>query len=398
MSTRRIVLMAEFDKGQLGGGEAVVLGLIRGLVELAPATETYIIVTSHSMAASIREFLVAPHEVVCRPSRNRVFFRARSVFGRFPKFSTAFRKLIGRKPQGLPIDVPVVDRFIVELVPDLIHYLYPLHFAKGPIPTVYTVHDQNWEHLPDLFHKDYIRWRRALMSAATRDARAIVAISEWVADDVCRTYPLARDKIHVVKWAPYISSQHKKVSESIQGLPLNFVLYPAASYSHKNHVNLIKALSHLNQSEAIDIGLVLTGPKNEYWKVIEREVKAVANSLSVTHLGYVSESLLAELYERAALIAFPSFFEGAGLPLLEAISMSKQLCCSDIPPFREFGGDYPRYFDPTDATSIAAAIRETLICTEVRKIAPPQATWRSVACVHRAIYRNVIEQHCRDAV
>src|SRR5262249_14482298 len=249
----------------------VVLGLIRGLVGLTSGTETYIIVTSQSMAASIREFLVAPHEVICRPSSNTGFFRAlwRNVSGQFPMFGIAFRELIGRKPQGLPSDVPVVDRFVVELAPDLIHYLYPLHFAKGLIPTIYTVHDQNWEHLPGLFPESYIRWRRALMTAATRDASAIVAVSQWLADDVCRLYPLARNKIHVVKWAPYISSQWKAGTEPFKGLPLKFVLYPAVSSSHKNHINLIKALSYLNQQEAFDIGLVLTGAKNEYWKVIE---------------------------------------------------------------------------------------------------------------------------------
>src|SRR5262249_10613367 len=231
-----------------------------------------------------------------------------------------------------------------------------------------------------------------LMGAATRDASAIVAISQWVADDVCRLYPLARDKIHVVKWAPYISSQWKAGTEPFKGLPLKFVLYPAVSSSHKNHINLIKALSYLNQQEAFDIGLVLTGAKNEYWKVIEREAKAVANSLSVRHLGYVSEGLLANLYDSAALVAFPSFFEGAGLPLLEAISMGKKVCCSDIPPFRELGGDYPRYFDPKDVTSIATAIREALRSKEVARLAPPQATWRSVACAHRAIYGNVIQR------
>src|SRR5262249_58121278 len=180
--------------------------------------------------------------------------------------------------------------------------------------------------------------------------------------------------------------------ESFEGLPLKFVLYPAVTYSHKNHINLIKALSYLNQQEAFDIGLVLTGAKNEYWKVIEREVRAVANTLSVTHLGYVSEGVLADLYNRAALVAFPSFFEGVGLPLLEAISMGKKVCCSDISPFREFGGGYPCYFDPKDVTSIAAAIREALHSNEVARPAPPQATWRSVACAHRAIYGNVIQQ------
>jgi glycosyltransferase involved in cell wall biosynthesis len=386
--------MAEFDKGQLGGGESVVLGLVRGLVELGSTTETYIVVTSQSMAASIREFLVPPHEVICRPASNVGFLKTfmKSICAPYPKFGAALRKLIGRKPQGLPRDVPALDRFVIALAPDVIHYLYPLHFALGHIPTVYTVHDQNYEHLPNLFEEGYIRWRRALMTAATKKANAIVAISQWVAGDVCRIYPQARDKIHVVKWAPYVSNVRKGVTEYVESLPQKFVLYPAVTYSHKNHLNLIKALSYLNQHKASDIGLVLTGAKNEYWKVIEREVKAVADSLSVTHLGYVSESLLANLYDKAALIVFPSFFEGAGLPLLEAISIGKRVCCSDIPPFREFGGDYPRYFDPNDITSIAAAVHEMLGSTEMPKIAPPQSTWGSVARAHQAIYRNVIEQ------
>jgi glycosyltransferase involved in cell wall biosynthesis len=189
----------------------------------------------------------------------------------------------------------------------------------------------------------------------------------------------------------------KGVTEYVESLPQKFVLYPAVTYSHKNHLNLIRALSYLNQHKATDIGLVLTGAKNEYWKVIEREIKAVADSLSVRHLGYVSENLLANLYDKAALIVFPSFFEGVGLPLLEAISIGKRVCCSDIPAFREFGGDYPRYFDPNDVISIATAIHEVLGSTEMPKKAPHQSTWRSVALAHRAIYRSVVEQQLRSS-
>jgi glycosyltransferase involved in cell wall biosynthesis len=313
----------------------------------------------------------------------------RNSIARFPKFHAILRSLAGRKIQGLPSEVSSLDRFVLELAPDLIHYLYPLHFAISQIPTVYTVHDQNYEHLSDLFEEDYIRWRRTLMAAATEKASAIVAISQWVAEDVCRIYPHARDKIHVVTWAPYISKAPKEVTRYVEGLAKTFVLYPAVTHRHKNHVNLIKALSYLNRHDSSDVELVLTGAKNEYWKVIEREVRAVTDSLSVRHLGYVSEEVLANLYESAALVAFPSLFEGVGLPLLEAINMNKPICCSDIPPFREFGGDYPRYFDPRDITSIAAAIRETLRYGEVRKTAPPQTNWRSVACAHRAIYNRV---------
>ena len=391
---RRIVLMAEFDKGQLGGGESVVLGLIRGLVELGSTSEIYVIVTSQSMAGAIREFVGPPHQVVCRPPNKVRFLRAQmsNSIARLPKFHAVLRSLAGRKIQGLPREVSGLDRFVLELAPDLIHYLYPLHFAISQIPSVYTVHDQNYEHLSDLFEEDYIRWRRTLMAAATKKASAIIAISQWVADDICRIYPHAQDKIHVVKWAPFISKAPKEVTGYVERLPKSFVLYPAVTYRHKNHVNLIRALSYLNRHDSSDIELVLTGAKNEFWKVIEREVKAVTGSLSVRHLGYVTEDVLAGLYERAALVAFPSLFEGVGLPLLEAINMNKQICCSDIPPFREFGRDYPRYFDPTDIASIATAIRETLRYGEVRKIAPPLANWRSVACAHRDIYNRVFEQ------
>jgi glycosyltransferase involved in cell wall biosynthesis len=393
--------MAEFERGYLGGGESVVLGLVRGLCELASPAEKYIVLTSKSMAGPICEFLVPPHEVLSRPSRTRERALSkwrRSVSVYFPKLASALRRATGRKSQGLPEQVEELDPFVKDLAPDLIHYLYPLHFALGPIPTVYTVHDQNYEHMPELFDADYIRWRRTLMNAVTAEASAIIAISRFVAEDVLRIFPEARNRIHVVKWAPYISNVGDGMSKSLQNLPQRFVLYPAVTYPHKNHINLIRALSLVNQRLNSRIDLVLTGAKTEYWKVIESEVRAVAESFEAMHLGYVSEEMLGHVYKEAALIAFPSRFEGAGLPLIEAIDMRKPVCCSDIPPFREYGGDYPCFFDPQDVRSIAAAIYNSLVCGAAPKTAPPQATWASVAAAHHAIYRDVIEQRWSDLI
>jgi glycosyltransferase involved in cell wall biosynthesis len=395
LASRRIVLMAEFEKGQLGGGESVVLGLVRGLFELVSPAEKYIVLTSKSMAASIREFLVPPHEVLSRPSGTcdgHLLKLRRSISIRFPRVASALRRVTNRKPQGLPEKIEELDPFVMGLDPHLIHYLYPLHFARGSIPSVYTVHDQNYEHMPELFDRDYIRWRRTLMDAVTAEASAIIAISYFVAEDVSRLYPDAGNKIHVVKWAPYISIVDEERSRPLQNLPERFVLYPAGAYPHKNHINLIRALSLVNQRLTSRIDLVLTGAKTEYWKVIEPEVRAVSEYYKVVHLGYVSEEMLSTAYEEAALIAFPSLFEGAGLPLIEAITMRKPVCCSNIPPFREYGRDYPCFFDPEDVSSIATAIYNSLVCRAAPKIAPPQSTWASVAAAHRAIYRGILEK------
>jgi glycosyltransferase involved in cell wall biosynthesis len=104
--------------------------------------------------------------------------------------------------------------------------------------------------------------------------------------------------------------------------------------------------------------LVLPGAPTPH----EAELRALAEQLGVAdrlHLpAWVSESDLEGLYTEAAVFVLPSFEEGFGLPVLEAMARGVPVACSDIPVLREVGGDAATYFDPHDAAGIVRAVRE----------------------------------------
>ena len=93
-----------------------------------------------------------------------------------------------------------------------------------------------------------------------------------------------------------------------------------------------------------------------YHLLVLGQVRPVPSKASVSYLGYVSRSTKRQLLSDSMGIVVPSFAEGFGIPLIEGGGLGRPVFCSDIPVFREIGGDGPFYFNPYDAASIAAAI------------------------------------------
>jgi glycosyltransferase involved in cell wall biosynthesis len=118
----------------------------------------------------------------------------------------------------------------------------------------------------------------------------------------------------------------------------------------------------------------------------------------------VSRALLSELFRRSRFVVFPTLFEGAGLPLLEAARAGKAIACSDIPPFREFGGRGPSYFDPNEPSSMATVLTRLWKDASERERsaretaeASAHLSWESCARGYRAIYRQVAGQSLSEA-
>jgi glycosyltransferase involved in cell wall biosynthesis len=135
--------------------------------------------------------------------------------------------------------------------------------------------------------------------------------------------------------------------------PGPLMLAVAQKRPHKNLTALVRALALLP-----GMRLVLPGAPTPH----EAELRALAEQLGVAdrlHLpAWVSEPDLEGLYTEAAVFVLPSFEEGFGLPVLEAMARGVPVACSDIPVLREVGGDAATYFDPHDAAGIVRAVRE----------------------------------------
>jgi glycosyltransferase involved in cell wall biosynthesis len=144
------------------------------------------------------------------------------------------------------------------------------------------------------------------------------------------------------------------------------------------------------------MNLVCTGTKNDHWPAIRRQIEQSGLQAHVLFLGYVSPLELRALYRTAQLVVYPSLFEGAGLPVLEALQEGVPVICSDLAPLREYGGDAVLTFDPHSTDSMASSLLRISTDTDLREQLRERGkerartfTWERTARTYRALYRNV---------
>jgi glycosyltransferase involved in cell wall biosynthesis len=309
--------------------------------------------------------------------------------------------ILGKQEYLSSFEIPASDGLYEAIGADVLHITYPLNFVRSSVPTVITMHDLQHRHLPELFPLDGMRWRECTYPQMFRLSRAIITVSRFCKEDIVKQYGVPASKIYVIPLAAPIgvyarpSAETKRIVINKYQLPQDFMLYPAMTYEHKNHVRLLQAIALL-RAEGIKASLVCTGAQFHHWPVIRQTISELRLERSVQFLGFVDASDLTALYELAQFIVLPSLFEGAGLPLLEAFKASRAVACSDIAAFREYGGDAPLFFDARAPRSIADAIRTmvgnadlrvTLAARGARQGA--QYNWCRTAGLHRAVYRKV---------
>ena len=358
----RVLILAEVELGRLGGCESAIHGLISGLASLERLEADITVLTTESMAAELRPVAGSRVTVLVRPAPGgawNAFKRAlgphRTLLGRVG------RALLRRPPMGLPQQVPLLDPWVLGLGADVIHFMLPDYAAGSPVPTVYTMHDLQQEHLPELFSPAMIAYRRMLNDAVAAHCTAVVAISRFTAGDFLHHHPCTPAKVSVIPWAAYLNDgDASPLSQAelalVNALPRDFLLYPAFSFQHKNHIRLLESLSALERREGMRLPLVCTGGRSAHWELVRKHWQGCDPRPELIDLGHVSRALLLQLHQRARGLVFPTLFEGAGLPLLDAARLGLPVACSSIAALREFGAEAPLYFDPQCTDSMASAI------------------------------------------
>jgi glycosyltransferase involved in cell wall biosynthesis len=302
--------------------------------------------------------------------------------------------------QPVPFSIPESNGFYETLGADVFHVTYPYHYVRTRIPTIYTIHDLQHKHLPQFFAPEKLEFRRRLYQTAFEEAKYVIAVSHFTRWDVVRHHGIAPEKIYTVHWAPptrLVQAQDAEATERVRlrlGLPKDYAIFPSLTYAHKNHLALLEALDLLRRRDGLQVHLVCPGYRGLIWPTIKRRIHELGLARRICFPGYLPENELLALLRGASFMVFPSLFEGAGLPALEAISEGIPLACSDIPAFREYIGAAALYFEPRSVESIANAVREIHVSRELReelKRRGPkpaaQFSWDKTARAHRALYR-----------
>jgi glycosyltransferase involved in cell wall biosynthesis len=250
--------------------------------------------------------------------------------------------------------------------------------------------------------------RERVYRAFCEQAELVAVMTEWGKRDLVAQYALAPSKVAVVPWGsiladrPPPSAEEQGRTRMRLGLPQRFILFPAQTWPHKNHIALLEALAILH-AEGIEVPLVCPGTKNSFYGEIERHANELGLSGSVQFPGFIGSAELLSLYALATALVFPSRFEGWGLPVTEAFSAGLPVACSGIPVLEEVAGDAALTFDPESPEEIADCVRRLWSDEGLRgdlvargKARAGQFSFDRTARIFRAHYRRIAGRQLSD--
>ena len=272
---------------------------------------------------------------------------------------------------------------------DLVHGLANIAPLAG-IPSVVTVLDLIWMRFPQTLDRRATIGMKATTPPSAQRADRVLAISEAVKRDVMSYLGVPGERIDVTHLGFRLDDRVAPEALDLGDAPV--VLCVAQKREHKNIAGLVRAMASVPGAV-----LVLPGAPTPH----EAELRALAAQLGIEErvrfLGWLTDAQLEGLYRAATVFVQPSFDEGFGLPVLEAMGRGVPVACSDAASLPEVAGDAALLFDPHDPSAMADAIarllndealRADLVARGRERI--ERFTWRRTAELTLDAYRQVM--------
>ncbi len=279
-------------------------------------------------------------------------------------------------PDGLIVERGKLIRFLRRLEPLLIaadgnevlfgpNYVLPRRFGLARGARVVTVHDVGVRTVPWTLSDDTLGALASRLEHSIFEASRIITVSQAIKDEVVRYGYAEPDRVQVVHHGPGHLSAVEPGSPPAAAPP-SFALHVGTLEPRKNILMLLDAWKLLRRRLPSAPDLVFCGRYGWKAEAIQGEIARGEQAGWVHHLGYVDERQLAALYRAAALVVFPSLYEGFGLPAVEAFWAGTPLVCSDIPALREVAGEAALYAPAGRPDLFAERVESLLTSPEVR--------------------------------
>jgi glycosyltransferase involved in cell wall biosynthesis len=383
-----VAVQAALDPRATGGVQANLLSLVRNMAE-DPHVNLRLFVPP-SIEDAWRE-AGGPRIAVSRWAVPVAWYRPSPSTSSWIRWLSALRRL----PDGFGSK----DRALKQHGCNVVHFPYQLAFDTS-LPSIYEPWDLQHVHLPHLFDPGERAWRTAHYGRACRRATVIVTATATTKRDVVDAFGIQPSKIAVVPrdssltTAPHGPDERRDLLRRL-GIPGSFIFYPAMTYAHKNHPRLIEALAVARERYGVSLPLVLSGRPHEGDAAARSAAARFGVDGQVILVGALSEQDLASLYTEARLLAFPSLFEGLGLPLLESMRYGLPIVASRASCIPEVAADAAVYFEADQPDSIAEALVKVWNNADLRRDLVGRGQrrrrtfgWDHAGRVFRAIYRH----------
>lgn len=272
-----------------------------------------------------------------------------------------------------------------------------------PKPSVVTVHDIQEQFFPQFFTKEALWSRDYHYKPSMKVADRIITVSNFSKDSIVRIHGIPAEKIDVaynVADNAYNKDSGGTEKQIPFPLPDKYIFYPANRWLHKNHDNLLKALVVLKKEKGMAVNCVFTGYDSLGGYSLQEKIDEYGLADQIRIIGYVSAEELNFIYRNAAMLCFPSLFEGFGMPLVEAMASGCPVACSNTTSIPEVVGNAALLFDPTKPNEIADRIFRILsdnsLSDELRKKGLEQAKIFSVkkmAAIHKEVFEKTFKAY-----
>lgn len=246
----------------------------------------------------------------------------------------------------------------------------PAHYTPRfcPVPTIVTIHDTSYLFFKDEFLKRDLYKLTSWSKHAIERSAKVITVSASTKKDVVKNYQVDASKINVIHNGFDKSKESYKESHGGSfSLPKSpYLLYVGTIQPRKNIKTLIDAFKIFHEKNP-KYSLVLVGKMGWLFGDIFEYVLEQNLEDHITFTGYVSNSQLAALYQKASCFIFPSLYEGFGIPLLEAMHYRCPVIASNAASLPEVGGDAAIYFDPKDPQDLVKALDKVIGNDQVRQ-------------------------------
>ncbi len=237
-------------------------------------------------------------------------------------------------------------------------FFSPAHYLPrfSPVPTVVTIHDLSYLYFPGDFLKKDLFQLKNWTEYSLKQAKKIIAVSKTTKKDIVKSYQVKDEKIEVI-----YNGYEKNIKYQIPNIKLEhtdhpYILYVGTLQPRKNISGLINAFDKFKKLYP-EFKLTIAGKKGWLYDKIFDQVTDLGLEGDVYFADFVTDNQLMFLYKNAFCFVMPSFYEGFGIPILEAMSFECPVIASFSSSLPEIGADAALYFDPNNPYDLVEKIK-----------------------------------------
>lgn len=258
--------------------------------------------------------------------------------------------------------IAIHERATIAVIPNFTLLLFKF------IPTVIFLHDLIEFNVPNKFSKLKMFYRKKLADPISSFiSTGIITVSQNSKNDIIKFLRVSQNKINIVyngvdrkKFYPFSDYKSLEILKS-KDINRGFVLYTGTiDHPGKNVLGIVKAYELLRDDAAYNGDLILAGMPGSGYEVVNKYMSQSPYSSSIKNLGYVTDDELVALFSLCDVFCFVSFYEGFGMPPLEAAACGARIVASNTSSMPEIVGEFAELVDPASVVSIRNGIENQL--------------------------------------